>query len=352
MILPQTYGLVLALMIFSLLCWGSWANTFKLAGKYRFELYYVDFAIGCLLIALVYAFTVGNLGFDGFSLLDDLEHTMKRQWLFGFVGGVLFNLGNMLLMSAVSVGGLTVAFPTAIGTALILSSLIGFISRRAANGMILFSGCLLIVFSIVAIAVAYNIMGVIRHEALARAGKARSTRRPTSVKSVILAIVAGLLLASFNPLAAKATEGDLGLGPYSTILLFAIGIFFSTLVLSVFFMNLPVEGEPVEIGEYFRATPKQHCMGFLGGVLWCTGATALLVVGSPLLTAQAHLPAALNTALAGGYPLVAALWGLAAFKEFREGDARVKLSAAIMMILFAGGLTLLSLAWLYVRRPA
>src|SRR5579863_2235821 len=123
MILPQTYTAVLMLMVFSLLCWGSWANTFKLAAKYRFEMYYVDFAVGCMVLALICAFTLGNLGFDGFSFLDDLEHAGKRQWLYAFVAGGIFNLANMLLVAAISVSGLAVAFPAGIGVAIIMGSL-------------------------------------------------------------------------------------------------------------------------------------------------------------------------------------------------------------------------------------
>src|SRR5271157_2593299 len=122
MILPQTYGFVLILMVLCLFCWGSWANTFKLAGKYRFEIYYVDFAIGCMAIALIYAFTVGNLGYDGFQFLDDLEHAGKRQWFYGFLAGVVFNLANMLLVAAVSVAGMAIAFTVGIGVAIIVGS--------------------------------------------------------------------------------------------------------------------------------------------------------------------------------------------------------------------------------------
>src|SRR3954453_22129268 len=95
MILPQSYNAVLLLMILSLLCLGSWASTYKFAGKWRFELFYFDFAIGLGIAALIYAFTVGNLGFDGFSLLDDLQKAGKRQWVYGVLAGLIFNLGNM-----------------------------------------------------------------------------------------------------------------------------------------------------------------------------------------------------------------------------------------------------------------
>lgn len=349
MILPQTHGFVLILMALSLICWGSWANTYKLAGKYRFEAYYMDFAIGCLAISLVYAFTVGNLGYDGFSFLDDLEHAGKRQWLYGFTAGVIFNLGNMLLTSAVSVGGIAVGFLSGVGMAILLGSLLGFLTKPSGNLLMLSCGCALIAASIVVLAIANNILGEIRHEALARAGKAASTRRPTSVKAVILALVAGLLIGCYSPLVDKSAEGDAGLGPYSVMVVFSIGVFFSTLVFEIFFINLPVEGEPLEFQEYFRARPKQHLWGLLGGAVWCTGAVAALASAyTPSKTA--HLAPVANAILSLLYPLVAALFGLLVWKEFRLGDMRVKTAAVVTLILFAGGLTLVSVAPFSLRR--
>src|SRR3954454_16741349 len=112
-------------MVLSLLCLGSWASLFKLAGKWRFELFYLDFAVGLMLAAVVYGLTFGNLGYDGFNFLDDLQHAGKRQWMFVFIGGLIFNLGNMLLMAAISVSCLAVAFPMGMGVALLLGTAVG-----------------------------------------------------------------------------------------------------------------------------------------------------------------------------------------------------------------------------------
>src|ERR1035441_3137101 len=189
MILPQGYPAVLFLMVLSLLCLGSWASFFKLAGKWRFELFYLDFAIGLLLASVIFAFTVGNIGYDGFNFLDDLQHAGKRQWMYVFIAGLIFNLGNMLLMGAVSVSGLAVAFPMGMGVALLLGTGLGITGRPGGNGMLLGLGCLLILTSIIVSAVSYRIMGVARHEALARAGKAKSTRRPSPLKGIVLALL-------------------------------------------------------------------------------------------------------------------------------------------------------------------
>jgi glucose uptake protein len=352
MILPQTYTLVLIVMALGFLCLGSWANTFKLAGQYRFELYYLDLAAGCLVMALLFALSVGSMGFDGFSFLDDLEHAMKRQWLFAFVAGIIFNLGNMLLMSAVAVSGMAVAFSSGIAMTLIMSSLLSFLIRRSGNFLLIASGCLLFLAVIIVVAIANNILGHIQHEALARSGKAKSTRRPTSVKGVLLAVIGGLLMGCFSPLMQKASETEVGLGPYSLVVLFVFGLFFSSLVFSIFFMNLPVQGHPVEIAEYFRAPRKHHLLGVIGGMLLCAGLLAVIIANSPLVPSQARLGPGLAGALSQGYPLLAMLWGLLVWREFREGDARVKFATLIALVLFAGGVTLISIAPLYGHRVA
>jgi len=347
MILPQTQTAVLLLMILSLLSWGSWANSYKFAGKWRFELYYVDFALGVAIAAFVYAFTVGNMGYDGFSFMDDLMHAGKRQWLYGFMGGVVFNFGNLLLMAAISVAGMAVAFPVGMGVATILGTVLAYAAKRTGSPLLLFAGCLLIAAAVVADALAYRMHAVLQHENLARAGKASSTRRPTSGKGIVLALVSGLLMGSFFPLVDKARETDAGLGPYAVAAVFAMGIFVSTFVFNVFFMNLPVEGEPVEVTDIFKALPRQHLLGLAGGGLWCTGMVTSFAAGSA--SVEAHMGAVAGYFLAHGSALIAALWGILLWKEFKGADLRVKALAVFMFVLFACGLLLIAQAPAHVR---
>lgn len=345
MILPQTYAAALFLMILSMLCWGSWANTFKLAGKWRFELFYFDYAFGLLVVSVILALTLGNLGYDGFSFFDDLMHAGKRQWFFGFLGGVVFNLANMLLMAAISVAGMAVAFPISIGLALILGVVMNYMIKPAGNPVLIFIGCAMVLAAIIVDAFAYNLLGHIKHEQLAKAGKARSTRRPTSYKGIIISVVSGLLMGSFFPLVEKGKETDVGLGPYSILVLFALGAFLSTFIFNLFFMNLPVEGEPIEIQEIFSSKPKQHMWGMLGGGIWCIGAAAAFVAASA--PEEVHVGPAISYAMGQGSTLISALWGLLVWKEFKGADARIKALIAAMLVLFACGLTLVSLAPLY-----
>ena len=347
MILPQSYSAVMFLMILSLVCLGSWASAFKFAGKWRFELFYFDFAIGLLVAAVIYAFTVGNLGYDGFNFLDDLQHAGKRQWMFGFLGGIIFNLGNMLLMAAVSVAGLAIAFPMTMGTALLVGILIGLVGRPAGNLMMLELGCTLVLTSVVVNAVLYRMKAMAEHEVLARAGRAKSTRRPSAIKAIILSLVGGILIGSFAPLLDRARAGDLGLGPYAASAVFAFGVFFSSLVFNIFFMNLPVEGEPLDFGAYFSGSLKQHLLGASAGFIWLTGVLALMVAGS--VPDLAQVPALQRYMLSQGAPVLTALWGIVVFREFKGGDMRVKTLGALMLVLVLCGMVMIGLAPLYLR---
>ena len=362
MILPHTYPAILALMILSMLCWGSWANTCKLTGKWRFELFYFDFALGVMLAALVFAYTVGSLGInlpsgpDGFSFWDDLMHAGKRQWMFGFMGGVVFNLGNMLLVAAISVAGLAVAFPIGMGVALVVGVCLSYLTKPTGQPAFLFGGCALIVGAIVVDAVACRALSLLRHEEAARAGMTRSTRRGAPIKGIVLALVSGLLLGTFSPLVEKGQASEVGLGPYAICVVFAGGVFFSAFAFNIFFMNLPVEGEPVVFFDYFKSRPGQHLLGILGGVIWCVGAAAALVsasaneemsVGAAGVALPAPVGPAVTYALGQGAALISALWGILLWKEFKGADPKVRSLTALMFVLFAAGLALVSMAPLY-----
>ena len=347
MILPQTSSAVLILMILSLLCLGSWAAMFKLAGRWRFELFYFNFATGLILAAVIYSFTVGNLGYDGFTFLDDLQHAGKRQWLYGFMAGLLFNFANMLLMAAVSVAGMAVAFPMAMGVAVVLSTATGFASRPAGNTLLVGLGCLLLLTSVLLNAVSYRISSTQRFEEYARSGHAKSTRRPNAIKGILLAVISGLIMGSFTPLLDKARTGDLGLGPYSIVGLFAFGIFMTTPVFNVFFMNLPVAGDPVDFGAFFSSKLKQHILGIVAGFIWCTGALAAMVAAS--VPEQLQGGQVERYVMGQGWPLIAALWGMLVFREFKGSDIRLKVMGVLMLVLYLCGLTMIAMGPLYLK---
>lgn len=342
MILPQTHATALLLLIASVLCWGLWANTYKMGGNWRYELYYFDFAIGLGLAALLFALTVGNLGFDSFSLEDDLLHAGKREWLYAFGAGVLFNFGNEMLTGAISVAGLAVAFPVGIGMALVLGALLNRLSQPSGSAALLVMGCALVIAAIVMSSVAYAMFGAIRREAEARAGKTRDTRRRVSLQGVFLALVGGFSLSLFFPLTQKAQDPDVGLGPYSTVLVLAVGVVVSTCVFNMFFLNLPVQGRPIDVWDYFKIKPKKHLLGMLGGALWCAGAvTNFLASAAP---PEAQISANVGYAAAQGSALLAALCGLLIWREYKGADMRITTLNFLVFLFYGGGLALIVLA--------
>lgn len=363
MILPGSSLYTLLLLILSLVCWGSWANTLKMSPpKWRFELFYYDFAIGAMLATTLAAFTFGTLGLDGFTVLDDLSLAGKRQDAFAFLAGCVFNLGNLLLVASISLAGMSVAFPVALGVALIVASIAGSFAHPGVNSAMLYSGCFSVLAALVCEVVAWKKHRAIRaaeaHAAAALAaeqavpartaaqGKTKKTKRkPTSNKSLVLAALAGILLGLFVSLLGSAEEGENGVGPYTAAFLFGLAIVFSTIAYNLFFMNLPVQGKPVEVSEFFKANPKQHLYGIAGGLIWGVGAVAAFVAGKAEPTVA--VAPALASALGYAVPLLGAAWGLALWKEFAESENSIKILLGTTFVLFAAGIAVVSLAPLY-----
>lgn len=338
MILPQTYAAALLLTLVSMLCWGSWANSFKLAGKWRFELFYYDYSLGLLLAATAFALTCGNFGSDGLPFLADLGHAGARQILFGAAGGIVFNLANILLVAAISLAGLSVAFPVGIGLALVIGVIWNYTLKPQGNPSLLFTGAAIVVGAIIVDALAYRAL---------EAGKAAATGRRVSGKGITLSLISGVLMGSFFPLVEMGKSGPQGLGPYAIGFVFAIGVFLSTFVFNLFFMKMPVEGPPVAMSEYFTGTGRQHLLGLVGGVIWATGTIANFVAASTPESVQ--VGPAISYAIGQGATMVSALWGLLVWKEFAGASGRVRVLLVIMLVLFVAGLALVSIAPLYAK---
>ena len=336
MILPSTYEAALLLLIISMLSWGSWANTFKLARNWRFELFYFDYAIGVVLLALLAAFTFGVIG-DNLSFTDNLIIAGKRQMAFAFAAGCVFNLANMLLVAAISLTGLAVAFPVGIGLALVIGVVWNYLLRPAGNPYLLFGGAFLVVCAIVFDALAYG-----RHGRRSGTGA-----RSVGGKGLIISLISGVLMGSFYPLVEMSMASEIGLGPYSVGVIFSVGVLLSTMVLNLYFMNLPVEGEPVPLTDYFRGSKRNHLLGLAGGMLWCTGAITNFVAASSQTQSEVQVGPAVSYALGQGATMISVLWGLLVWKEFRGATSQVRLLLGLMMVLFIAGLGMVSVAPLY-----
>jgi glucose uptake protein len=339
MIIPETYTSALLLIILTMLCWGSWANTFKLAGKWRFELFYYDYSAGVLLAAIIAAVTFGSMG-DGLVFADNLQFAGKRNMAYALAGGVVFNLANMLLVAAISVAGLAVAFPVGIGLALVVGVIWNYFLNPQGNPTLLAAGVALVVGAIIVDALAYGVQ--------ARSQRAASGRKSSGAKGVSLSLASGLLMGSFYPLVemgkGRGPEAG-GLGAYAVAFLFAIGVFVSTFVFNLYFLNFPVEGAPLSMVAYFRGNLKQHALGIAGGLIWCVGTISNFAAASAPKSVQ--IGPAISYAIGQGATMVSALWGLLVWREFSGARSGVKVLLALMLLLFLAGLILVSIAPLY-----
>jgi glucose uptake protein len=340
MVLPETYAAALALSILSMLCWGSWANTTKLAGpKWRFELFYYDYAFGVVLAAVIAAFTFGMMGVE-LNFIDNVSITGKRQIFYAVLAGVIFNLANMLLVAAITIAGLAVAFPIGIGLALVVGVVLNYILNPQGNKLLLFGGVAIVLVAIIVDALAYA-------EHAASQPVTAKKRKTSTGKGIGISLISGLLMGSFYPIVVLSKQGEIGLGPYSVAFFFSLGVFFSTFIFNFYFMNLPVQGEPVSFTAYFRGKGSQHLLGILGGVIWCAGAIANFVAASAPQSVQ--VGPAISYALGQGATLVSALWGLLVWKEFEGASGKAKGLIAVALLLFVVGLALVSIAPLYAR---
>ncbi len=317
MIVPTTHAISLLVAILATVCWGSWANTYKLAGDWRFELYGYDFAFGVVLAALAAAFTLGTLGSE-LSFSDNFLIAGKLKMAAGVCCGLVLNLAIFLILAAVSVAGMSVAFPISFGVAMVAGG-------RHGTGIAWVAGLVLVAVAVVMDAIAW--------------ASADRPARMSGTKGIVLSLAGGLLLAAFFPLASWAQTEDNGLGPYSLILLLAAAVFVSTFVFNIYFLNLPVQGAALGISDYFRGTSRQRLLGLTGGAVWCVGTLAFLVVAGVPASVQAGR---LGNGLFQATPLVSALWGLLVWKEFRGADRGTKWLVAGTLLFFACGVVLLA----------
>jgi len=350
MILPASQAATLALLVISLICWGSWANTLKLADKWRFELYYYDFALGFALLAVVAAFTAGSLNSTELSFQENFLVTGYRNIAYAAAAGVIFNVGNMLLAATVSVAGMALAFSVTFASALTVSTAWTLITDSP-NGMPLaLAGVVLLLAALVLAAYAYTRYLESRADAAKqtalqvdpRTKSGKRVRKPRAALPVTLGVLGGIALGLFRPLLDAGRAGDNGVAPYGLALLFAAGIFGCTIVLAPFFFNFPVAGPPIKLSDYFSGSAKQHLLGLSGGILvGFAFLTGMLALAAPTAFRAEALPSYL---LSQGAPVLAVAYGMFVWREFKGAGERIRLLFLLMLILLAAGLTFLAVA--------
>ncbi len=264
MFIIQNYPTAIVFCIVTMLCWGSWANTQKLAAAtWRFELFYWDYVLGILLLSLVFAFTLGSSGSGGRSFLADISQAGSASIFSAVLGGIIFNAANILLVAAIAIAGMAVAFPVGIGLALVIGVIVNYIDNPVGNKLLLFAGVALIIVAILLNANAYR--------------KMRSGTENPSSKGLLLSIIAGILMGFFYKYVAASMFPDFNvpepgkLSPYSAVVLFATGILLSNFLFNSLLMRRPFTGTPVSYSNYFRGGLKNHITGILGGAIWCIG---------------------------------------------------------------------------------
>ncbi len=325
MFIPQVYAVALLMMILSMLCWGSWPNTYKLCRNWRFELLYWDYVWGILLCTVVIGLTLGRTDAGSpDSFFRNLASADSTHLAYAFVGGIVYNFANILIMGAIAIAGMAVAFPVGIGLALVIGSVLNYIITPKGNPLLLFAGIALVCIAIVLDSLAYR----------------RISRDTTvSTRGLLLSVVGGVGMGLFYPLVAKALKGDGHLGPYTVAFVFTIGVVASNFVFNYIFMRRPVSGPPVAVSDYFRGTGASHFWGVLGGIIWAVGTISNFVASYAQMVGPAT-----SYALGQGATMVGAIWGVFVWKEFKGAGTGAKWLLVLMFVFFLLGLTSVALA--------
>ncbi len=325
---PDNYAIALAMMVTTMICWGSWANMMKLTPGWPFQLFYWDYVVGVLLVSLVLGLTMGSTGGPA-AMLANLARADGVSILYALAGGAVFNIANLLLVAAISIAGLAVAFPVGIGLALVVGALLNYAIAPAGNPVLLFGGVALVLAAIVVDALAYRTRGSDGSKNVARGLK--------------LAIACGFLMGIFYPLVTKSSEAPTGLGPYSVSFVFSVGVLLSALVFNTYLMRKPITADaPCRFADYFAASPRTHLVGIIGGAIWGTGMTFSLVAGTTHFVGPA-----VSYSIGQGATMVSAAWGVFVWREFAGAPASARQLLTLMFVLFLIGLGLVAVAPLY-----
>jgi glucose uptake protein len=344
MFLVESYSIAVLFCFVTMLCWGSWANTQKLAGKtWRYELFYWDYVFGVVILSLIFALTMGNNGEYGRGFFEDLQQAELTSLFSAFMGGVVFNIANILLVAAIAIAGMSVAFPVGIGLALVLGVLLNYAAKPEGNPALLFTGIALVAAAIIINAIAYQ--------------KIPGQQKGVSAKGLILSVLCGVLMSLFYYFVANSLAGvvltdggsvvpltvenlkkgtlDAGkMTPYTANFIFALGILLSNFIVNTAVMIKPFVGTPVPFSDYFKGGVRDHLWGFIGGGIWAVGMTLNVIASGVASPAVAY-------GLGQGATLISAVWGVFIWQEFRNAPKETNKLLGAMFLFFVVGLGLL-----------
>jgi glucose uptake protein len=316
-------------MIITMLCWGSWANTLKLCPQFRFQLFYWDYVIGLILGALLFGVTLGSMGQTGRPFFQDISASDAHHLMLAVIGGVIFNVANLLLVAAIDIAGLAVAFPVGIGLALVVGAVSNYVIAPAGNPFMLFGGIALVVVAIVLDAAAYRLR--------------EAASKTVSIRGVVISLIAGLLMGCFYPFVAQAMTGKGAPGPYVTSFFFTLGVGGCALIANSLLMRFPLDGKPpVSFTGYLQARGSWHVWGVLGGLIWCAGAVLNFIASRANIVGPA-----VSYSIGQGATMISAAWGVFIWQEFSHAPARAKTLLGWMFAVFVCGLSAVALAPLF-----
>jgi glucose uptake protein len=324
MLIVESYPLAVAMCVVTMLCWGSWANTQKLASaEWQFQLFYWDYSLGVLLLTLVFAFTIGSMGEEGRGFIADITQASPEALTSALIGGALFNFANILLVVAIDIAGMAVAFPLAIGLALVIGVVSNYIAIPVGDATLLFTGVGLVTLAIVLDALIYK--------------RLPDDGNKSMGKGLTISIICGIAMGFFYRFVAASMSTDFAnpdpglMSPYSAGVVFSVGLLVSNIVFLVPLMYKPVSGEVAPMGEYFsKGTPRLHLVGILGGIIWALGFSLNII-------AAGSAGYAISYGLGQGATMVAAFWGVFIWKEFKDApEGTNKLITAMFALFFVG----------------
>jgi glucose uptake protein len=345
MIFPSTYLGSLLLLLLSLFCMGTWIVMQKMTVQWRFELFYIDLTFGMVLTAVVAAFTFGTMDSTNLSFQDNFLFTAYRKFAWALLAGVVFNLGAILLLAATVLSRMSVAFPISFGLALVVGAVWDFFSGVPGDAVPIFSGAVLLLATILLSALAFRWFIDETQPAPQRGfvpapRSQRSSPRAKFAVSLFLALASGIALGVSGPLVTESMSSEVGASAYGAFLLFSASALISSLFFVPFFLNFPVQGEPVQVRQYFKGTKKQHLLGLFAGILLGTGVLAKMVAagGNPPSGVQPLLAYVLG----GSAAVLAALWGLIPWREFKGASSRVVMMLLSGLVLYLAGVAVIA----------
>lgn len=327
MFIIESYAVAVVFCFITMLCWGSWANTQKLsANNWRFELFYWDYVLGIALFTFLLGLTLGSVGDYGRPFLDDMQQASNANMQSAFMGGIIFNAANILLSAAIAIAGMSVAFPVGIGLALVIGVIVNYLDAPVGNATLLFIGVACIAAAIGLNAYAFQ--------------KQSTTRTASTTKGLLLSIVSGCMMGLFYKYVANSMVVDFKnpepfkLTPYTALFIFSIGILISNFLFNSLLMRFPISGSKVPFSDYFRGNSRNHLIGILGGGIWSLG------MSFSILASEQAGPA-ISYGLGQGATVVAAIWGIYVWKEFKNATPQVHQLLRAMLAMYIIGLAII-----------